>query len=211
MPKMTAKEYAAHRGVSRTAVDKAIKAGRLKASVGKDGKGFLVIDSTQADREWDRNTDTSRAPLERMAPSKVKPPAARPEQPPAAPAPAVPRTRRKAGDLEVIETGLDEEQTVLAMKAAKLAEQTYRAELKRIEMETAIGQLVPIDQVKATVAAEYASVRQRLLGIPARYAQELALTDDLAAVRALLERAVNDALADLAADAGAGEEQEPDE
>jgi len=56
MALLTARKYADHRGVSHTAVQKAIQQGRIKAA--PDGK----IDVEQADRDWDRNTSPVNAP-----------------------------------------------------------------------------------------------------------------------------------------------------
>lgn len=50
--KLSIHAYATHRGVSRTAVQRAIKDGRI--SLGEDGK----IDVGEADRQWDENTQT---------------------------------------------------------------------------------------------------------------------------------------------------------
>ncbi len=52
---LSARGYARHRGVSHTAVRKAIKTGRI--STDSDGK----IDARRADREWDSNTDPVKA------------------------------------------------------------------------------------------------------------------------------------------------------
>lgn len=51
---MSRRQYAAHRGVSHTAVSKAIRTGRI--SVLEDG----TIDPEQADREWASQTDPSK-------------------------------------------------------------------------------------------------------------------------------------------------------
>ncbi len=56
MPLVSIRKYAAHRGVSHTAVQKAIKQGRVKTT--PDGK----IDVEQADRDWGRNTSPVNAP-----------------------------------------------------------------------------------------------------------------------------------------------------
>jgi hypothetical protein len=56
MPLVSVRKYAEHRGVSHTAVQKAIKQGRIKTTA--DGK----IDVEQADRDWDRNTSPVNAP-----------------------------------------------------------------------------------------------------------------------------------------------------
>ena len=55
MPLVSLRKYAEHRRVSHTAVQKAIKQGRIKTA--PDGK----IDVEQADREWDRNTSPGNA------------------------------------------------------------------------------------------------------------------------------------------------------
>src|SRR6185436_10497658 len=56
MPLVSLRKYAAHRRVSHTAVQKAIKQGRIKTA--PDGK----IDVAQADRDWDRNTSPVNVP-----------------------------------------------------------------------------------------------------------------------------------------------------
>ena len=56
MPLVSLRKYAEHRRVSHTAVQKAIKQGRIKTT--PDGK----IDVEQADREWVRNTSPVNAP-----------------------------------------------------------------------------------------------------------------------------------------------------
>jgi hypothetical protein len=48
--------YAKHRGVSHTAVEKAVKQGRIRTT--PDGK----IDPEQADRDWNRNSSPVNAP-----------------------------------------------------------------------------------------------------------------------------------------------------
>ena len=60
---LSIRAYAQHRGVSHTAVAKAIKAGRI--SVEPDGK----IDPAKADAQWARNT----LPLQNLNTGAVKP------------------------------------------------------------------------------------------------------------------------------------------
>jgi hypothetical protein len=52
--KLTQAEYARHRGVSRPAVLKAVRTGRIRLDA--DGR----IDPVEADASWQRNTDPSR-------------------------------------------------------------------------------------------------------------------------------------------------------
>lgn len=62
MVQMTSTKYAERRGVSRQAVDKAIKSKRLGASVSHDARGRVLIDADLADVEWERGTDPTRKP-----------------------------------------------------------------------------------------------------------------------------------------------------
>jgi len=57
--------YARHRGVSHTAVEKAVKQGRIRTT--PDGK----IDAEEADRDWSRNSSPVNAP--RQAPRTTEP------------------------------------------------------------------------------------------------------------------------------------------
>ena len=50
MPLVSLRQYAKHRGVSHTAVEKAVKQGRIHLT--PDGR----LDVEAADREWSRNT-----------------------------------------------------------------------------------------------------------------------------------------------------------
>lgn len=65
---LSQRAYAARRGVSHMAVQRAIKAGRLKECLNDGGQ---IVDPDLADREWDQKTDLSKAPSyvkERAAP-----------------------------------------------------------------------------------------------------------------------------------------------
>lgn len=56
MPQVSLRQYAKHRGVSHTAVEKAVKQGRIQLT--PDGK----IDPEVADRDWSRNSSPVNAP-----------------------------------------------------------------------------------------------------------------------------------------------------
>jgi hypothetical protein len=56
MPLLSIRRYAEHRNISHTAVQKAIKQGRIRPA--PDGR----IDVEQADRDWNRNTSPVNAP-----------------------------------------------------------------------------------------------------------------------------------------------------
>ena len=55
MPLVSIRGYAKHRGVSHTAVEKAVKQGRIRTVDGK-------IDVEQADRDWNRNSSPVNKP-----------------------------------------------------------------------------------------------------------------------------------------------------
>ena len=58
MPLVSIRQYAKHRGVSHTAVEKAVKQGRIKLTDGK-------LDVEAADRDWSRNSSPVNAPKPR--------------------------------------------------------------------------------------------------------------------------------------------------
>lgn len=56
--------YARHRGINHSAVQAAIKNGRLSRSVVRDGKGRPgITDAAAADREWEATTEVGRVPV----------------------------------------------------------------------------------------------------------------------------------------------------
>src|ERR1039458_7760220 len=62
---MSLRGYARHRGCALSAVQKAIKSGRI--SVQPDGK----IDSAQADLQWQRNTGQHAPPVAQRGPDDI--------------------------------------------------------------------------------------------------------------------------------------------
>jgi hypothetical protein len=65
---MTLTAYAARRGVSKMAVVKAVKVGRLQECVGRNERGQpFIADPDLADREWDANTDPTRMPVDSVS------------------------------------------------------------------------------------------------------------------------------------------------
>ena len=66
MHEVSIRQYAKHRGISHTAVQKAIKQGRIQST--PEGK----IDVDLADREWDRNTTPASKPMPAAAPRQAE-------------------------------------------------------------------------------------------------------------------------------------------
>ena len=67
MPFVSARQYAQHRGVSHTAVQKAIRQGRIRTT--PDGR----IDVEPADRDWQRNTGPAATSHPALAPERTAP------------------------------------------------------------------------------------------------------------------------------------------
>lgn len=121
---MSVAEYASHRGVSRQAVDKAIRAGRIPAE--RRGKRY-VIDPAAADAAWETHTDAfrggvpwmHRAPVpEAPAAGAVQKPEARPPAPPLEP--AIERALREVVE-QLIETQIETEEGGKSFLPAALA------------------------------------------------------------------------------------------
>ena len=91
---MNVSEYARHRGVSRGAVSKALKTGRI--SVGPSGR----IDPVEADRDWAANTAARVTPPEAGKPRREPPDAAVPGY-------SASRARREAANAELAELERD--------------------------------------------------------------------------------------------------------
>lgn len=171
---MSQRAYAQRRGVSNVAVHRAIKAGRLKASVSEDGK---ILDPDLADREWAANTDDTKVSLTEKARKSAAgngPPA----QPPGDGAPVA-----------VFGASLAEN------NAAKVYWQARQAELK---FKQAAGELVPAADVRNELETVFRTCRTRLLGVPARAVQALPELD--ARGVAVLEGLIREALEGLASE-----------
>lgn len=167
---LSQRAYAARRGVSHMAVQRAIKAGRLKDCLNDGGQ---IVDPELADREWDRKTDLSRAPM------YVREHAA--SRAPAAPGAAAPP---------------DDGEVVPDMADASAREKHWRAKLAELKFKEAAGELVPAAGVRSELEGVFRSCRTRLLGIPSR-ARQLLPGLSVADV-GKLEDLVREALEDLA-------------
>lgn len=156
------REYADRRGVSIQAVQKALRAGRIrKTSTGK-------IDAASADRDWEANS--AATPRTGRAVSM----SANPEQPD----PGMPEKR--------------------SLAEARRQKEWALAEKHQIEVDVRKGELIERKQVLREQFDTYRAVRDRLLGIPDRLADELAVESDPADIHALLTAEVRHALGELA-------------
>ena len=70
---------------------------------------------------------------------------------------------------------------------ARLADMVFRAKLRRLEFETRSGKLIPADEVKVQWFKLGRQIRDKLLGMPAKLAPQLAALSDMREVRELLD------------------------
>ena len=124
---LSIRAYAQHRGVSHTAVAKAIKAGRI--SIEPDGK----IDPAKADAQWARNTLPSQ---------NLNTGAAKPTAKVATPAVSTSVSSREAQAPLETRAAAPDYQTSRAIREA------YAARLAKLEFEERTGKLLNADEVK---------------------------------------------------------------
>lgn len=160
-------EYARRRGVTEGAVRKAVKDERISMIGGK-------IDPVVADTQWVRNTRVRAASGQETLPLGADGAPAAPETP-AEP----PEVRR---DAEYLQSRGRREKAEAEMAELKLAAQR--------------GEYVRADAIKASLAREFASVREGLLQMPARIVPALCAEPEpgrmtqilLTEIRAVLEQ-----------------------
>jgi hypothetical protein len=173
---LSVRAYAQHRGVSHTAVAKAIKAGRI--SVEPDG----TIDPAKADAQWARNTLPSQS-----LNIGAKRPAAKVETPPVSTPVSTPplETRAAAPDY----------QTSRAIREA------YAARLAKLEFEERTGKLLNADEVKVKYFNLARLLRDRIQQIPRKVAPQIVAAvvaqPDQRVVEDLLMEAIREALEEL--------------
>src|SRR5215831_2037143 len=142
-------QYARHRGCRKAAVEFALERGRIFKNA--DG----LIDSEQADKDWEANTD------HRQARPGPKPPRTSHRTPP-------PATDNRELQAEVAQSG------TLSFANARAVGEIYRARLLRLDYETKQGTLMPRRQVDIATFNVYRVVRDGMLNIPDRIAAQLA-------------------------------------
>ena len=184
---LSLRAYARHRGVSVEAVRRAIKSGRLSASIGADSKGKpVVLDPAVADQEWSNNTDLGKAP------GYVK------ERESARVTEGVTPTRdaRDTRDSDVLEGEAPELSPEMTMADAARAEKYWTAMRKRLEYQARAQELVPAKEISDRLTGIFTRCRTKLLGIPskAKTAFPQLTHQDIAA----LDRLIREALEDLA-------------
>ena len=163
--------YARHRGVTDTAVHKAIRAGRITPEA--DG----TSDADRADREWERNSDVPKTGTRAKA-AKV----------------AVPETGTPSNDgPAALPTG------GTSLLQARTVNEVVKAQTNKVRLARLKGELVDRPQAIAHVFKLARSERDAWLNWPARISAQMAarLDVDPHAMHVALEAAVREHLQEL--------------
>ena len=175
--------YARHRGVSHTAVQKAIQAGRITPL--PDG----TIDPAKADAEWSANTNAAQGRRQRASGES---PGARMKPVPETAVAAVRDTLRESG--EPVATG-----TTTFMQA-RTANEVLKAQTARVRLQRLKGEVVDRVRAAAHVFRLARDERDAWLNWPTRISALMAadLGIDPHKMHVALEKHVRDHLSELA-------------
>lgn len=176
-------EYARHRGVALTAVQYAVKRGRITRR--PDG----LIDTDQADAEWERNTMHSNArygPKKKQQAEEAAPDAAATGHVQAgrhrAATHAAHRAEQDAAELgstERLATGPD-------FSKARAAKEIYEAKIKKLDYEERLGNLVSRKSVEVEAFTAFRILRDACFNIPDRVSAQIAAETDQTTVYEIL-------------------------
>ena len=173
---MSIREYARHRGVSHTAVRKAIQAGRIQL----EAEGG--IDPARADAAWAANTRSS---------VETSPHPPRPAETPR----PVPPFQVSGGNFPQATSGNNA--ATPDYHKARAVKEFYAARLAKLDFEEREGKLVSIDEINVQHFNRARRLRDRMLMIPRRLSAQLAAECDARVVEEMLAGAISDALEEL--------------
>jgi hypothetical protein len=177
---LSIRAYAQHRGVSHTAVAKAIKAGRISKE--PDGS----IDPAKADAQWVRNTLASQnlnTSVSKPAPKVATPPVSTPV--------ATGSSRELPPPLETGRISAPDYQTSRAIREA------YAARLAKLEYEERTAKLISSDEVEMRTFNLARRLRDRMQTLPRRLAAALAAEQDPRVIEQRLDDEIRQALEEL--------------
>lgn len=211
--KVSVAAYARHRGVSRQAVYKALDGKRITR--GADGK----IDVDQADLEWDRNT-AGTPNHEAAAPAPPK--RSRKRKRAAKPRPTRKGPRKKArpagpdpdegepGDDSRSDDarGEDDDGPLPDLRTARAVKEHYLSLIRKLEFRLKAGQVVETAAAANEQFRAARLVRDRVIAVADRLADELAAETDASTVHRLLLDELRRALESAAEAVQAGEDAE---
>jgi hypothetical protein len=183
---LSVRAYARHRGVSHTAVRKALANGRIVADA--DG----AIDPAVADAQWASSTNLSKprnsvigAPKRRRTPG----------------VPSEPLGTSGTGAEEAVNgsSTSDAARLVSSYAGSRAAREAYLARLAKLDFERKSGKLIDADEVRAQLFALGRRARDSLRGVPDRLAPILVGQTDAAMIHRMLSEEIERGLMELAA------------
>ena len=194
--RLTIRGYARRRGVSHTAVRKALATGRIKPS--PDG----TIDPEAADRQWAAATDLSKP---RNSVTGVP----RRGRAHGAPSDQLGTARLEEGLAPLPgESGVP--RLVSSYAASRAAREAYLARLAKLDFEERSGKLVDADEVRAQIFRLGRRLRDTLMGIPDRLAPVLVGQADQATIHRMLTEELMASLAELSTAPSLAPKPKPD-
>lgn len=167
--------YAKRRGLSAEAVCKAVRSGRLERSIVVVRGKPKIADPELADREWENNTRTARPPK--------------------------PRRDSAASDV-VPDSGVSYSEARRRREVELWRQSRIKREADALDLGVKKGELIPVDEARAAVMNSFTIVRTRLLGVPTRCKQRLAILSS--ADVGVIDDLVREALEELAGEEEAG-------
>ena len=184
MARLSIRGYARHRGVSHTAVQKALATGRIVA--GEDGR----IDPAVADSQWARSTNLAKPRNSVIGVPKKR-------RTPGAPSDPLGTHDSGVGEAPNGAATDDAARLVSSYAGSRAAREAYLARLAKLEFEQRSGKLVDADEVRAQIFALGRRARDSLLGVPDRLAPVLVGQADAAVIHRLLTEELERGLAEL--------------
>lgn len=174
MPFMSFAKYAKHRGVTRGAVNKALKEGRITPVVGPEGK--VGLNSEQADAEWSKNSQPR---------SNFQPPTD------AAANPIIEEFNAMVNDTISPEPKGTE---YVSYNDARTEKEALQAKLLQLKYDELSGKLVPAEEVEQKWADIATRIKNKVLGVASKLKQrhpEISL-ETYASLDAILREALEE-------------------
>jgi len=181
MEGLSIRGYARHRGVSHTAVRKALASGRITAN------GDGSINPTTADQDWATSTDISKPRNSVTGRPQVASRMSTPRRAQPDPALAEPPLPGTGGPSRLASSYAD----------SRAARESYLARLAKLEFEERSGKLVDADEVRAQVFALGRRMRDAMLALSDRVAPLLVGQTDPAVVHRILTEEIQSCLSEL--------------
>lgn len=169
MPLLSGRKYAEHRHCSHTAVQHAIRDGRISFVLVGTHK---MIDPAVADGEWEDNTDQSKPRNQRIGRPKGK---------------RLPDAPETPMDLDGTGRSGGGNGTASGYAKARAAREVYAAQSAKLALDERMGRLVRSEEVHMAGFNAARRARDQLMAIPERMSTTLAALLDPGEVQRVLE------------------------